>query len=462
MEATWTTAAQTIGEVLAQAGIEGSQIAAVGLSGNMIGAWLVDAQGQPVRDAMLWNDGRTQPLIERLNRQRPGFASEVFGYSGSVLEYGATLPLVRWLADHEPDSLKRAAVVLHSKDWVRYKLTGTLLTDVSEVPGLPGDARRQDYAEPLFDLFGLRPYRHLFPAFVASETVVGTVQRDAAAQTGLLEGTPVVAGAGDVPAVTLGVGAVEAGVACSILGTHSINGIVLDTPSFEPADLGLLFTIPGRRWLRALTNVAGTTNLDWFAAQFCDSEVRASASSGELFAALERLAGESEPGARGVVYHPYLSAVGIIAPVFEPAARAQFFGLIPEHTRADLLRAVYEGVALAIRDCYVAIGTRVSEIRLSGGGARSPLWGQIIADVTGTRVIVPAGTEFGAKGAALLAGVGIGWFASIGDAARQAVRIERVYTPDDSLRGLYDGRYALYCGLREALRPLWQQAAHPV
>jgi sugar (pentulose or hexulose) kinase len=211
--------------------------------------------------------------------------------------------------------------------------------------------------------------------------------------------------------------------------------------------------------MRALTNVAGTTNLDWFIAEFCVLEQSQSRSSNDLFKRLEAAVNATPPGARGVIYHPYLSAVGIMAPFFEPAARAQFFGLTREHSNADLLRAVYEGVALAIRDCYATMGADMYEIRLSGGGARSHIWGQIIADVTGIPVVVPKGSEFGTRGAALLAGVGIGWFDSIVDAAAAVVQIDRVYAPDSRLKPLYDENYALYVTMRDAMRPIWQQAA---
>lgn len=459
MTGTWGAVVEALRLLFAQSAVSADRVAAIGVSGNMIGAWLVDAQGQPVRDAILWNDGRTRTLLEQLGEREADFATRVFHLSGSVIEHGATLPLVKWLADHEPESLAKAVAVLHSKDWVRFKLTGQLGTDISEVPGTPGDVRTRTYSDDAFHLFELDAYRHLFPAVSPSQQVVGTIQPEAAAETGLLAGTPVVAGAGDVPAVVLGVGAVEPGMACAILGTHSINGVILDTPSFEPEGAGLLFTIPEQRWMRALTNVAGTTNLDWFVDQFCGVEKARSASSAELFAQLEALVETSVPGARGVLYQPYLSAVGIMAPFFEPAARAQFFGMTREHTRGDLLRAVYEGVALAIRDCYTAMNATVHEIRLSGGGARSRIWGQIIADCTGARVVVPAGSEFGTKGTALLAGVGIGWYDTIQAAASSTVEIERIYEPDQTQRPLYDENYAVYCALRDALRPVWQQAS---
>lgn len=459
MTDTWHAAAATIRELLVTNAITADRIAGIGLAGNMIGAWLIDAAGQPVRRAILWNDGRARSLLDQMEAARPDLRSYIFSYSGSLIEYGCTLPVLAWLAENEPQSLDRARYVLRSKDWIRYKLTGQICTDVSEVPGLPGDVRRRDYSPEMLRLFRLEGYRDRFPPIAPSDALVGEIQPEAAKITGLRAGTPVSAGVGDVPAVALGVGAVEAGLACSILGTHCINGIVLDQPSFEPKDVGLLFTIPGSRWMRALTNIAGTTNLDWFIEQCFRAERRNATSMAALFEQIEALAAQSPAGARGVLYHPYLSAVGIIAPILEPAARAQFFGIQPDHTRDDLLRAVYEGVAFAIRDCYSATGAVLSEVRLSGGGARSRLWAQIIADVLGVRIVIPAGTEFGAKGAALTAGVGIGWYPSIVEAARVTLRVDRAFDPISAHRAVYDEHFTVYTAIREALRPVWQRAA---
>lgn len=450
----WAATTETLRELLHLSGVHPDQIAAVGMSGNMIGAWLIDEHGEPVRNGIYWSDGRTQPLIEQLDAENPGIMSQLFQYSASVMQQGCTLPLVRWLADNEPDNLKRARYILNCKDWLRYKLTGVVQTEQSEVGGLPGDTRTQTYADEVFTLLGIHPFRAKFAPIVASEAIVGGITRAASAETGLREGTPVIAGAGDVPAVSLGVGAVEPGLACSILGTTSINGLVVGEPVFTPPDIGLLFYIPHGRWLRALANVSGTTNIDWFINQFCPVESAKAQSPAELFALLEQLAGESRVGANGVIYHPYLSPVGVIAPIYEPAARAQFFGLTIEHTRADLLRAIYEGMALAIRDCYSAVDFPLDELRLSGGGARSHLWAQIIADCLGVRVVIPEGAEFGAKGAALLAGVGIGWYSS-SQAASSTVRFSRVHEPDARVKHIYDENYALYADLRERLRPSW-------
>ena len=460
MEAAWQAVAACIRAVLEESGGDPARVAAVGLTGTMVGAWLVDSDGRPVRPAILWNDGRTQPLIERMEQEHPGFMQAIFRTSGSVMQQGCTLPLLRWLAENEPDALERAAAVLCCKDWIAFRLTGAIGLDPSEAGVLPGDARARTYSDAMLALFGLAAHRRLFPPVRPSEGIAGTVTEEAAAATGLRAGTPVGVGAGDVSASALGLGAVEPGVACTLLGTNILNCLVVDAPVFEPADVGLLFPMPGGRWLRAMVNVSGTTSLDWFAAHFCAAERDAAHSPADLFARLEALAQRSPPGANGVLFLPYLSDLGITAPFYEPAARADFFGLSDRHTRADLLRAVYEGIALSIRDGYAVLPQRAQEIRLSGGGARSAFWSRMIADAAGIPVVVPTGaTEYGAKGAALLGAVGVGLYGSLPEAVRAADQGGTRFAPNAGAAGVYADRYELYRALQRDLRAAWRAAA---
>ncbi len=332
--------AAAIRELLALTGINSAQIAGIGVTGNMVGVWLIDEQGRPVRNAILVCDTRTRPLFEQLTRQQPDILHRIYCSSGCVMEFGCTLPLIRWLADHEPDSLHKAQAVFCCKDWLCYQLTGSIHLDYTEASVLPGDNRKRTYSEPLFDLLGISQWRDLLPRVVASEQIVGQVTPQAAEAAGLCAGTPVSAGAGDVPSSTIGAGAVEPGMACTVLGTTCHNSVVIPQPSFEPPDVGLLFALPESSWLNAMVNLTGTPNLDWAIEQFCGLEASRTASRRELFDSVQRLAQHSLPGANGVIYHPYLNPVGVIAPFVEPAARAQFFGITTAHTRADLLRAV--------------------------------------------------------------------------------------------------------------------------
>jgi sugar (pentulose or hexulose) kinase len=440
--------------------VDRTRIAAIGLTGNMVGLWAIDERGAPARDAILWSDGRAQALIERLSAEHPGFMSRIFQSSGSVMQQGCTLPVLRWLVEHEPEIAKRIAHVLTCKDWIAYQLTGAIQLDPTIASVMPGDACERGYSEAMFDLFGLRGYRDRFPALRQPQQIAGALTEAAAKLLGLSVATPVGVGAGDVLASTLGVGAAEPGAACSLLGTNILNCVVTATPTFEPPDLGVLFCLPPDRWLKAMLNVSGTTSLDWFITQFCTDLLNAAPNRPALFQRLEALAAESPLGGRGVIYLPYLSPQGITAPFYEPAARAEWFGLTAEHTRADLIRAMYEGVALSIRDGFAAMNLPVREIRLSGGGAKSAFWSQMIADCTGKTVLIPAGSEFGARGAALLAAVGIGWFDSE-DAAIWAMPlpIAARFEPDGARHDAYSRVFEVYSRLRSDLRGVWNAAS---
>lgn len=459
MEHTWSAVVAVIRELVESPAAHAASIEAVGVSGNMIGAWMIDAQGKPVRNAVLWADARTHPLLADLEARTPGLFAHVFESDGCVLESGATLPLIRWFAEHEPAALERASAIFSSKDYVTFRLTGMVQIDPSEAAVLPGNTRTQQLESALFERFGISAYQRLIPPVQPSQAVIGHVLPDVAALTGLRAGLPVVAGAGDVPANAIGIGATEPGQAFTILGTNCQACMTFDAPMFEPADVGLLFYVPGGRWFKALMNVAGTTNVDWFIEQFCAEERLASAASQDMYQRVEALAQSSPVGANGVLYHPYLSTAGVIAPFVEPAARAGFFGLERTHRRADMLRAVYEGVALAVRDCYAVLNRPIHHLILGGGGARSAVWPQLIADCLGAEVVIPQGHEFGAKGAALLAGVGIGLYSDILSAAQQSFHALRTIRPDRSMADTYDSLYAAYKSHQTALRPVWKAAS---
>lgn len=344
--------------------------------------------------------------------------------------------------------MARARAVLGYKDFLRLRLTGRLAADPTEAAVAPGDARLRDRSPEMMRLFGLEKAVGLFAPVAPSETIAGTVTEAAAEATGLRAGTPVAIGAGDVAATVIGAGALAPGTAVTILGTTCLNGVVLDRPSFEPPDLGLLFTLPGDAWMRTMVNVAGTTNLDWALATLAPDL----AALADPWSALEAQIAPLPVGSEGVTWLPYLSESGIIAPIVSPSARAGFAGLAPRHGRAHLLRAVYEGVALSIRDCFDALGRRddITEIVLCGGGGRSRLWTQMIADALQRRVVVPSGTEFGARGAALLAATAIGLFPSIRAAADTARTIQRAQSPDPSAAPAWEAALATYRRRRDA------------
>ncbi|MCB8876784.1 FGGY-family carbohydrate kinase [Acidisoma silvae] len=448
----WSATCIVIGQVLTM--VPAENIAAIGLSGAMVGAWVLDAQGQALRPGIFWSDGRAQPLIDERIAQDPAFLSRIFAESGSAMQQGCTLPVLAHLAVHEPAVLARAHAVVGAKDFIRAQLTGVIATDIVEAAVAPGSARARGRSPALIALFGLEDWAHLLPEPQPSESLAGFVTEAAAGVTGLRIGTPVAIGAGDVAASVIGAGGLASGAAVSILGTTCLNGVTVPQPVFTPPDLGILFTLPGDLWLRTMVNVAGTLNIDWALAALCPDF----ADAPDAYERLAVIAGESPAGAQGAVYVPYLSEVGIIAPMVEPAARGGFAGLAPRHRRPDLLRAVYEGMAYAIRDCFAATGLDFDTVRLVGGGARSAFWRQMIADVLGRRVEVPEGREFGAKGAALLAGTAIGWYASIRQASTSTCRILHVHEPvRDKRYARGYARYRTYAGALAEARPPTEQ-----
>lgn len=272
-------------------------------------------------------------------------------------------------------------------------------------------------------LFGLTEEAWRLPEPRPCEALAGHVTSAAAARSGLPPGLPVAIGAGDVPASVIGAGGGADEALTVILGTTCLVGRVLARPSFEPADIGLLFTLPGERWFRAMVNVAGTLNLDWALATLAPEL------DGDIDA-FETLARDAPPGANGASWLPYLSESGIIAPLVDAGARAGFAGLVPRTTRGDLARAVYEGVAFAIADCVDGLAPAAeAPVRLIGGGARSDFWSQTIADVLGRPLERPAGEQFGARGAAVLGAVAAGRFADVDDALAAARTDGRTTTP---------------------------------
>jgi sugar (pentulose or hexulose) kinase len=429
----WQAVIDVIGDLFATSQYRPADVDAVGVTGVMVGAWLIDDRGELVRPPILWNDARAQAMVDEMVDRDPGLIAKVFSHSGSIMQLGCTLPVLAWLKKHEPRSLEKARHVFCAKDFITYRLTGAVVTDESEAAMAPGSARSRDFdAEPA-RLLGISDLMHLTAPAKRGETEAGRITARAAELTGLPIGTPVAVGTGDTGACAIGAGCHAPGQAVTVLGTTCLNGVLSDHAVYEPRNLGLLFILPGRRWMKTMVNVAGTTVLDWCLSTLCPD-----IAAGETpYEKLGALAETSEAGSRGVVFVPYLSASGVIAPRIEPRARAGFHGLAPHHQRADMVRAVHEGMAYAIRDCYAHIGGSVSTIRLAGGGARSPFWSQMIADVTGLAVEIPEGSQFGAKGAALCAATAIGRFASIGEACAATFRSKRTHDPEASESDAY-------------------------
>ncbi len=423
---TWNAALDVIGRVVRESGVDPARIAGIGLTAAMVGAWLTDEAGNALRPGITWEDSRAQALIDEHVARDPDFMGRLFRSSGSVMQQGCTLPVLAWLAANEPHVMAAASHAMTYKDFLRFQLTGKVATDRTEAAVAPGSAAERSRSSGIVSLFGLSAHEHLLPPIMESESFIGGLSEEVAALLGLPSGLPVAVGAGDVPATVIGAGGLATGTATAVLGTTAMVGVVHDRPIFEPADIGLLFTLPGHRWYRAMVNVAGTLNLDWaFSALAPDIADRP-----ERFDILDAMVDAVPPGSDGLVYLPYLSESGIIAPRVDPLARAQFHGLSPRHGRAHLFRAVLEGVAFAMKDLFDMLSFDGDRVLLTGGGAQNPLWTQMICDLIGKTVQVPNGSQFGARGAALLAATAAGEFESINAASAAVAGSGKRYVPD--------------------------------
>ena len=440
MEGLWRQVAATLRALTGRLG-GGDPVRAIGISAFMGGAWLVDRDGRPVRNAIAWHDARAVTVLDDL--REAGLLESSFAVSCNALTPGFALVVLRWLREHEPAALERARTLLFAKDWLRLRLTGEAATDGSDASHAPGDALQRTFSPRLMEEWGLGELHALMPPVLPSGAVAGLVTAAAARDSGIPVGTPVVTGLADVSAALVGGGVVAPGQAGTIIGSSCLNSVVTERPVWEPAGVGLSFLIPPDRWTRTMPNQTGTLALDWFRREF--------AASGLDAAALDAAVAEVPRGARGVLFHPYLNGTGVLAPVYEPRARGRLSGLGLEHTHWDLLRAIYEGLAFAVADCLELLPAFAEPIILLGGGAQSMAWRRIVADVTGRSFAVAGAPEPGALGVALLAGMAAGWWHSLDAAVAACCRRGEPELPDPSAHSEYRPLLERYRRLRRDL-----------
>jgi xylulokinase len=445
----WTGTVDAVTRVLGDTRTPAAAVRAVGLSGQMHGLVLLDADGTPVRPAILWNDQRTgaecDTIRARLGRDR------LIRITGNDALTGFTAPKLLWVRDHEPGHWARARHMLLPKDFVRHLLTGGFALDVADGAGtLLFDLGARTWSSEVVDALGLDP--EWLPSTHEGPEITGTLSGEAARATGLAAGTPVVAGGGDQAANAVGVGAVVPGTGALSVGTSGVVFAPTSAPVVE-ADGRLhafCHAVPGA-WHLMGVMLSAAGSLRWLR-----DAIAPGASYGEL-------AGEAAAvpvGADGLLFLPYLS--GERTPHPDPLARGAFVGLTVRHGRAHLVRAVLEGVAFGLRDCLELVrGTApepIVELRASGGGTRSDVWRQVLADVLGATIATTATAEGAATGAAILAAVGAGWHRDVASATDAMVRVvSRTAPGPDAPR--YGSPYGTYRSLYPSLQGAFQELA---
>jgi xylulokinase len=437
----WEGIAASIRAALEAANLRGDDIACVGLTGQMHGLVLQDAAGEVLRPAILWNDQRTGPQCDEIN-QIVG-EKRLVELTGNRVLAGFTATKIMWVRENEPDVYARGAHFLLPKDYIRYKLTGEYAMDLGDASGtLVLDIRNRRWLPELLDKFEI-PEAWL-PKLYEGTDITGQVHAQAAEATGLKVGTPVVGGGGDQQAGAVGVGAVKPGIISLVVGTSGVVFTSIDHYAYEPEGRIhiMCHSVPGL-WDFMGVTLAAAGSLQWFY-----NTLAANESFDDLLAP----AGEVQPGSEGLVFLPYLS--GERHPYPDPYARGAFIGLTVRHTRAHMTRAVLEGVAFSLKDCVKLMedaGVRDYEVRISGGGSKSPLWRQIIADVLGAPLVSTSTTEGAAYGAALMAAVGAGVFPDVATACDQTIQTGDRTEPSAAV-GAYEHPYEVYRSLYPTLR----------
>jgi xylulokinase len=436
----WDAASLAVQGALKQAGVSGADIKGVGLSGQMHGLTMLDKDDQVIRPALIWCDQRSQKQVDWIN-QTVGRERVVECTANPVLT-GFTLPKLLWVRDNEPALFERLRKMLLPKDYVRFRLTGDFATEVSDASGTSlFNVVERRWSTELVSALGLDA--SILPQVYESPEVTGRVSEIAAAATGLKAGTPVVGGGGDQAASAVGNGVVEPGFVSCTLGTSGVVFAHMERVAYDPAGRVHTFchAVPGKWHVMGVTQGAGLS-LQWF---------RRELAPGVEYDALMTEAAESPAGAQGLYWLPYL--MGERTPHLDAAARGGWIGLTARHKRADLIRSLIEGVCYSQRDCLDIIeelGCAVSSVRASGGGAKSPFWRQVLADVLGKRVVTLETQEGSAFGAALLAMTGTGAFGSVPEACRSVVREVSAVEPSEG--PLYRDGHAVYQGLYPALK----------
>lgn len=442
----WRAAGVAVRRVLAAAGIGGEAVGCVGFSGQMHGAVMLDAADAVVRPALIWCDVRTEAQC-RAFTERVG-AERLIRLTCNPALPNFTLTKFLWVREREPENWKRVRSVMLPKDYVRFRLTGERAIDVADASGtLLCDVAARAWSREILDAAEMDAA--LLPRLYESQAVCGRVSAAGELATGLKAGTPVVAGAGDQAAGAIGMGIVAPGAVSATIGTSGVVFAATDRPALDAR--GRLHTfchaVPGRWHVMGVTQAAGLS-LRWFRDRFGAGPDDAR----DPYERLTEEAAQVPPGADGLLWAPYL--MGERTPHLDPNARAALVGLTASHTRGHVVRAILEGVAFSLKDTFTLfaeMGTPVHKIRLGGGGARSPLWRQVQADVYGQEVETVAAEEGAAYGAAILAAVGAGRWPSVDAACAEVVRVERVIAPQPEAAALLGEQYQAYRRLYPAL-----------
>ncbi len=446
----WDAACRGIASVTAE--VDKTEIVSIGLSGQMHGLVMLDGDGEVLRKSIIWCDQRTSKQCDEIT-ELVG-AKRLMEITMSPALTGFTASKILWVRENEPEIYDKCKTILLPKDYIRYKLTGEIATDVSDASGMQLlDIAKRDWSDEVLEKLQIDV--SMLGKVVESQDITGTVSRLCSEETGLPVGIPVVGGAGDNAASAVGCGTVSGGRAFATIGTSGVVFAHSPTVVYDPKGRIHSFcaAVPGEWHVMGVIQSAGLS-LRWFRDNFCSAEQsEADARGVDVYKVMDEYASKVPVGSNRLLYLPYL--MGERTPHLDPFAKGAFIGLTSIHTRHDMLRAVMEGVTFALRDSLLLFGEAgisVDEIMACGGGASSPLWRQMLADVFGCRIKTAASNEGGALGAALLAGVGAGLYSNVREACDATVKTKSVCEPDSENVRKYAALHEIYTCLYDKIK----------
>lgn len=456
----WKATVDGIKYVLAESKVKADDIKGIGLSGQMHGLVLLDENDQVLRPCIIWADQRTTAEVEELE-EKVG-REKLIEISANPPMASFTAAKLLWVRNNEPEIYEKIEHVLLPKDYIRFKLTGEYVSDVSDASGTQlMNVRERDWSDEILDILDIP--KDILPELVESPEISGYVTKACSEKTGLADGTIVVGGAGDNPAVAIGTGIYKEGRAFNTIGTSAVIYSVTDEPRIDKDGRihTLCASVPNKWTLMSCTQGAGLS-LHWLRELVSKAEMEVEKSTGiDAYDLMTKAASQAEIGSNKLIYLPYL--IGERSPHLDPYARGVFFGLSSMHGKPEIIRAVLEGVAYSQRECLDVFrdnDVSLDDIVITGGGGKSDLWRHILADLYDIPVRILSTDKGGSLGAAILAGVGAGIYDSIASACDELIEFNEAEEPDHEAHEAYEPYYKLYKQLYRDLKTDFEKLAN--
>lgn len=451
----WAANVGAIKGVIENAGIDGEDIVAISLTGHGNGAHLLDAEAKPVRRAIEGADSRALPYLKILENE--GYYDKVHPENMQVLWPALSFVLMRWLKENEPESYNKTKHFLTAHDYIRFRLTGELRSEITCISGTGLiNTKEQKIDRELLKQGGIEEVADMIPPLVGSFDEAGTITKEVAEQIGLREGVPVFGGCYDIDSASLATGSIDETRICIIVGTWANNQYIGQTPIVAKEFFSTtIFSRPGY-YLMLEGSPTSASNLEWFIGEFLQEEKKLAEDAGKsVYALCNSAINDVNPEDSDLIYLPFLYGSNV-----NPLAQGSFIGLQGWHSRKHVVRAIYEGICFSHRfhiEKLLEYLDPPDAARIAGGGAKSDEWGQMFADVLQMPIEVTSSSELGAHGAAICAAVGVGHYANIDDAVAKMVKIKKVFTQNESKKEIYDKKYNRYLKAINALDGYWNQ-----